>query len=57
MDKQEIREKVLRAIENFPRETGNAKLAKIILEQVGIKGATVYFTGGDESGEIIVVAS
>jgi hypothetical protein len=50
INRQEVWNRVVATIANFAPRSGNEKLAKLILDTVGVKGASVYFfTGGDDS--------
>src|SRR3989344_1430129 len=48
---RKLEEKVRQAIVGFAPGSGNAGLAKLILDTIGVEGASAYFfTGGEESG-------
>lgn len=50
INRQDVYKKVRAAIVDFTPRSGNEKLAKVILDAVGVKGASVsFFTGGDDS--------
>ena len=50
INRNEVWHRVVAAIANFTPCSGNEKLAKLILDAVGIKDTSVYFfTGGDDS--------